>query len=794
MDVLRTLILQSENSLIDRIFFYAKNQGYTQYTATLREAWRASITGLSSSIIEALDTYDHPPEIPVNADFSTHPIAAFGVEQARSHRSRGVTLGYFLGLTKYYRKSYLDLVDGQSYEPAQIANYHAFLHRYFDFMELGFSTEWCSVTESDKLNTAYEENRRITNDKNKYLTILESLSDPIVLLNEDGSINDFNYATQTIFTGLQYSGAKHKNHSRLNTLTDQLRPYLPKGMESCFTDVQLDTASGPRFFDIRAQQMADFSEKYFGLIVILNDVTDHKKAREEAEAANNAKSTFLAAMSHEIRTPLNGVLGLADLLKDTELGQDQLRYLSGIVSSGEMLRSILNDVLDYSKIEAGSLELETVDFKIRQVVEQVENLVAQDAEKKALSLNIHVSKDVPDIIRADPTKIRQVLLNLVSNAVKFTDVGSVSIQVAIPRLKIRHTNCLQFTVTDTGIGLPSKDASYLFEPFVQQNASTNRLFGGSGLGLAISKRLVTAMGGEIGCQPNAEAGSIFRFSVPFYETDQSVSMIDDRKAIWKPKKLKVLLVEDNEVNQLVTEGFLEKLGHTSTTVSSGEDALQKLNEHRYDLVLMDNRMPGLSGIDSIAQIRASKHFSIAEIPVIVQSACIILAEIERSFAVGADGFLGKPYTQDELEDAIASCLSDRAMFARNAKEKTCEQLTELIDVAVVHGHYNMLGEARARRIIEAYMKSTLYFIPELRNDIAAKNFCKIENRAHGMKGASHNVGLIHVAHLSQSLEHAANNKEEHKVMELFGSLEIAFTASKHILNETWLSCLQDAAE
>ncbi|MFS8182251.1 ATP-binding protein [Pseudovibrio denitrificans] len=793
MHVLRDLILENENTLIDRIFYYAKNQGYTQYTATLREAWRVSVEGLSRSIVKAMEAYDTPPEIDVSSDFSSHPFAAFGVEQARSHRSRGVTLGYFLGLTKYYRSAYMDLIESQGFSEAEKAQYRSYLLRYFDFMELGFSTEWSGVAEEKKLHEAYEENRRITNEKNKYLTILESLSDPIVLMDENGKVNDLNYAAQAVFCGLQNTKIKYVNEATRDVLTNQLQPYLPQELESCFTDVTLDTAIGPRVFDIRAQHIVDFSRKFPGMILILNDVTDHKKAKEEAEAANSAKSTFLASMSHEIRTPLNGVLGLADLLKDTGLKPEQHRYLDGIISSSEMLRSILNDVLDYSKVEAGSLELETVDFKIRQVIKQVVDLTRQQAEDKGLELLIDVHAHVPEILRADPTKIRQVLLNFVSNAIKFTNEGSITISVHIPISQIRRSRCLQIMVKDTGMGLPAGDHSYLFEPFVQQNAATNRLYGGTGLGLAISKRLVNAMGGEISCKANQTQGAIFHFTVPFYEADQTVSIIEDKQDTWKPKKLKILLVEDNKVNQLVTEGFLEKAGHTCFTVASGEEALSQLHEHRFDLVLMDNRMPGLSGTDTIARIRSSHYHHISSIPVIVQSACIFLADIEKSFTAGADGFLGKPYSQEDLEDAIASCLSDRAMFARKSRQSLQEQPTELIDTTVLRGHFDMLGENRAKRIVDAYMQTSRYFIPELRKLIATQNLPKIRDKAHSMKGASYNVGLTHVAKLSEQLEQAAQKEEKHKVMEIFSALEVSYTASKHKLNETWLNCLTEAS-
>ncbi len=793
MNALRDLILKNEEVLLDRVFYYANNQGYTQYTATLREAWRISIEGLSSSIVAAIDAFDTPPDISINSDFLNHPFAAYGVEQARNHRARGVTLGYFLGLTKYYRCAYFDLVKSSDFSTEDKARYKAYLLRYFDFMELGFSTEWSGFNEEKKLHESYEENRRITNEKNKYLTILESLSDPIVLMDENGRVNDLNYAAQAVFCGLQSTKIKYINDATRDLLSCQLQPYLPQGSEACFTDVTLNTAKGPRVFDIRVQHLVDYSRKFPGMILILNDITDHKKAREEAEAANSAKSTFLASLSHEIRTPLNGVLGLADLLKDTELKPEQHRYLDGIISSSEMLRSILNDVLSYSKVEAGSLELETINFKIREVIKQVVDLIQQDANTKGIQLRANVHSQVPEFMRADPTKIRQILLNFVSNAVKFTEGGSITINVHIPETKIRHAQCLTVSVEDTGVGLPAGDNSYLFEPFVQQNATTSRLYGGIGLGLAISKRLVTAMGGEIGCENNQKQGASFHFTVPFFESNQVAALDETKQETWKARQLKILLAEDNSVNQLVTEGFLQKAGHVCVTVDNGEEALTQLHQHHFDLVLMDNRMPGLSGTDTITRIRASHNHKIASVPVIVQSAGIFVTDIEKSFTAGADGYLGKPYSQEELEDAIASCLADRTMFAQESQQNLQGEPQELIDKTVLLGHCEMLGETRTKRIVDAYTQTSHYFIPELRNLIAIEDFPKLGDKAHTMKGASYNVGLVYLANLAEQLEQAALDEDKQRILEIFGTLEVNFTLSKHKLNEVWLNCITEAS-
>jgi len=511
MDALRDLIAGREDWLLERVVEYAKQQHYTEFTSTLKEAWWASICGLSEPLMSALEIFDEPPELSASEDYSRNPIAAFGVEQARQHRARGVTLGLFLGLTKYYRQAYVDLVDEGEFSDADRRRYRLFVARFFDLVELGFCTEWASQGESEKLAQIQERNRAITNEKNKYLTIFESLNDPVILLDAGGVARNMNLVGCDLFDESSSPGAVYYGSNPKSLPGRQIEQLAARAADTDRFEQVLETRTGPRCFDIKVQRMLDISEKFVGTVLILNDITEHKRAKEEAEAANRAKSAFLATMSHEIRTPINGVLGMASLLKDTDLTETKNDYVDAITSSGGVLMSVLNDILDYSKIEAQAPEVEAVDFDLADLLDQVVKLTSPAVAAKQLDFSVAVAPEVPAVLNGDPNKLRQILLNLASNAVKFTSEGSVRIGVApadggVDGGRDRRAR-LRFEVIDTGIGIaPGAD---LFKPFTQQDVSTARRFGGTGLGLAICKKLSEALGGRIGFDSEPDNGSTF---------------------------------------------------------------------------------------------------------------------------------------------------------------------------------------------------------------------------------------------------------------------------------------------
>ncbi len=787
MNKLEALIIENEDWLIERVLFYAKKHGYTEFTSTLKEAWRASIQGLSAPLIDALKVYRYSPDLDAGTDYTNNPITAFGVQQGIQHRARGVTLQLFLGLNKYYRQTYVDLVMERQFPIVDQERYRRFIERFFDLVELGCCSEWTNASESKKLAETQERNRLLANEKNKYLTIFESLKDPVILLDNEGAIQNMNHAAHELFVGDRDPGALYYGADQKLSIENQVNFLKAHIGESDKFEIVLKTKDGPQEFEVRVQRMLDVSDKFLGTVMILNNVAAYKRANELAEAASKMKSAFLATMSHEIRTPINGILGMANLLMDTPLSQSQLDYLEKITSSGEVLMAVLNDILDYSKIEAGVLTLERVDYNLCEVMEQVAELVNPAASKKGLEFGLSLSEEVPCFLLGDPGKIRQILLNLASNAVKFTPAGSVSMEVLCHQEN--GTPMVRFNVIDTGIGVPEDKIDHLFEPFTQENASITRLYGGTGLGLAICKKLVTAMDGNITCR-NTGHGSIFTFEVPLREGKPQSASGEVISQVWKPRPLDILLVEDNEVNKLVAEGFLKRQGHTVFTASSAEDALEQLAERSFELVLMDIRLPGMSGLDAVRAIRACHDKLCARTPIIVLSANVIRSEVERCFVAGANGFLGKPFTPEDMQNAISDCLSEHAGVARitNTPQKTTQPL---IDPQVMQQHLELLGPKPATRIINAFVETTPPVMESLRQELDKGAYATVADQAHGLKSAVSNVGLVRAADLAKQLEIAATEQDREKSLLIYQTLETDFNQSLLLLQESWENILAE---
>ena len=799
MQSLKRLIEEHEDWLITRVVDYAKAYRYTEYTSTLKEAWRASICGLSGPLIAALELYEEPPEIIAGDDFNRHPITAFGIEQARHHRARGITLAQFLGLTKYYHQSYADLVDEMGDDLNDRKKARLFVDRFFDLVEIGFCDEWRSVPENTKLLEVQNENRQITNEKNKYLTIFESLNDPVVLLDSNYKIQNMNLAAQTLFVGWSEPGAIYYSTEQSIRLESQLDSLIPRARtEGNFQSV-LQTNEGARHFDVRVQDMLDISEKFLGTVMIFNDISEHKRAREAAEEANHAKSAFLATMSHEIRTPLNGILGLARLLADTQTSERQKNYINGIRSSSEVLRSVINDILDYRKIESGVVEVEAMDFELSLIVKRVTDAVDATLINKSLAFSVEIDDQLPHMLRSDPTKICQILLNLVGNAVKFTEQGRVDVRILHEEITdgtgTERVNAIRFEVRDTGVGIGETDKARLFEPFTQVGTTRHKfLFGGTGLGLAICRKLTASLGGTIDCAPRAEGGSLFWFTVP-YSSALDAAPSDQPKCadVTALSGLRILLVEDNPVNRMVTEGYLDNLSHTCTSVTNGREALEILDRQSFDLVLMDDRMPVLTGLEALTRLRAHPDPLLASLPVIIHSACLTKDEVEQAFTHGADGFLSKPFTPDDLALAIGDCMT-MALQSDTKEPDTIEDALDtppdMFDETQIRQHMSALGEVRTRRIVDAYLTSSSQLIDQIRIATKQDNFDDLRNAAHALKGACGNVGLSYLADLALDLEKASEKRNENQAKFLAEKISRHGEDSSQKLLDSWQAIIE----
>ncbi len=784
MGRLHDLVARSEGWLTGRIIHYAKKRGYTPFTSTLEEAWRASIQGLSGPLLAALAEGRACTAVNAEADYARDPIAYYGIEAARRHRSRGITLGLFLGLMKSYRRAYLDLVASATGDEVERAAWEEVVDNFFDRMEVGFCEEWAGKPADEQMEQLRAQTRLVTNEKNKYLTIFESLDDPVILVAANGAVENMNHAAATLFATAEAPGASYYGGEHLDL--SAVLGFDAAAERALIGERQLDTKLGRRWFDIRTQPMLDVSEKYLGTVVILVDVTEYRKAKEDAEAANRAKSTFLATMSHEIRTPIHGILGVAELLRQSPLDPQTHERIDAIARSGEMLSSVVADILDYSKIEAGILDLETVEFSVAAVVDDVLGLMRPLARRKPdLDLAV-VLPELPTVV-GDPGKLRQILLNLVGNAVKFTHAGSVTLSVE----EIAGPGdewALRFIVADTGIGISPDRRAAIFEPFTQSDGSVARRYGGTGLGLAICRRLVDRFGGRMGVESREGEGSRFCFTVPFGRGAglSRPETVDTRDPVTRPARaLDILVVEDNEVNALVARGLLERAGHRVHIVTGGRAAVTQAETFTFDLVLMDLRLPDLDGVETTRLIRALPDPRKAAVPIVALSAQVLRDDIQACLDAGMNDFLGKPFRADRLEAMLRRVVEVSSPNApHSAAPPPARPRGEFVDETVLAAHVEALGFDHAARILAPW-RASVASIPRALTDAAARGDRReVAGIAHRLKSSSQHVGLGRLSARAASTE-AAMRADEEDLTAAAGDLRAALEEAAPALDATW---------
>jgi two-component system, sensor histidine kinase and response regulator len=422
----------------------------------------------------------------------------------------------------------------------------------------------------------------------------------------------------------------------------------------------VDAQGNPKWNLTTKVPLLDSSGRPVGIMGIGRDLTPRKeaeaeaqKAREAAEQANKAKSAFLANMSHEIRTPMNGIIGMTDLALDTDLNSEQRECLNAVKQSAEALLTVMNDILDFSKIEAGKMDLEEIDFDVRDVLELALKTLSVRADEKDLELLCDIDFKVPPMLRGDPGRLRQIIVNLVGNAIKFTDHGEVTVKAQLQE-SATNGQLLHFSVTDTGVGIPAEKQKLIFEAFSQADVSTTRKYGGTGLGLTISKRLVEIMGGKIWVHSEEGAGTEFHFTARF----QTAVVSESRAPGTAPGALRaarVLIVDDNRTNRRILEGVLARWKTKSTSVDGGDKALVELTSaYRagvpYTLILTDVLMPGMDGFELVERIRQRPELSAATIMMLTSLGQ--RGDAKRCRELGVSAYLVKPIRQSELHEAI----------------------------------------------------------------------------------------------------------------------------------------------
>ena len=547
-----------------------------------------------------------------------------------------------------------------------------------------------------------------------------------------------------------------EGHDELTDMGKALRGFRTNAIHNRKLDEELreHKAHLEELVEERSEQLRETNQ------MLSEEVQNHALARVKAEQASQAKTAFLATMSHELRTPLSGALGTLRLLSDTTLKTQQHEYVNIINAANASLLDIVNDILGYSQLEAGRLNIENRRFELGELVNNVIGLMTVPAGERnnCLKLEMDPENGTSQALLGDSGKLHQILINLIGNANKFTDNGSITLRVSSKPGAQGDSVNLQFLVIDTGIGIARNKQEEIFQAFTQVDSSSARHYGGIGLGLAICERLVNAMGGEITLQSKLGEGTTIGFNIDA-EICRALSPTRPvpKKITGIAESITVLMVEDDATNSMVTNHYLQHLGHQVTATQSGEEALTILDKDGLSLILLDISLPGIDGLTILNYIRTHTDKTIANLPVIAMSAHVFTEEVDYYLCAGMNGFLGKPFSLEDLEHAIIEAISGHEVIITNTSQGGDPDKFSPFDTSVIENDICRLGLASVEKLATLFFQSTKPLKAELIEAMEQDNFEKLAKLAHRLNGAAGNFGLQRLCALLARIEIQANN-------------------------------------